>query len=70
MLIHKAFKFRIYPNKAQRTILNKTFGYCGSSIIQCWANGRKSMSNTKRIRRLFTITRIRPKRTTNGNSSF
>ncbi|EJV57017.1 hypothetical protein BWGOE4_30860 [Bacillus mycoides] len=26
MLINKAYKFRIYPNKAQATLINKTIG--------------------------------------------
>lgn len=28
MLIHKAYKYRIYPNKEQRDFLEKTFGCC------------------------------------------
>lgn len=27
MLTHKAYKFRIYPNKAQKTFIAKTIGY-------------------------------------------
>ncbi|HDR7512141.1 helix-turn-helix domain-containing protein, partial [Bacillus toyonensis] len=26
MMINKAYKFRIYPNKAQATLINKTIG--------------------------------------------
>ncbi|MBJ7950071.1 MULTISPECIES: helix-turn-helix domain-containing protein, partial [Bacillus cereus group] len=26
MIINKAYKFRIYPNKAQATLINKTIG--------------------------------------------
>lgn len=26
MLINKAYKFRLYPNKEQKEIINKTFG--------------------------------------------
>ncbi|EJS56812.1 hypothetical protein CN507_23895 [Bacillus cereus] len=26
MMINKGFKFRIYPNKAQATLINKTIG--------------------------------------------
>ncbi|MCQ6337986.1 helix-turn-helix domain-containing protein, partial [Bacillus cereus] len=26
MMIHKAYKFRIYPNQAQTTLINKTIG--------------------------------------------
>ncbi|PGM56051.1 hypothetical protein CN947_24735, partial [Bacillus cereus] len=26
MIINKAYKFRIYPNKAQATLMNKTIG--------------------------------------------
>ena len=28
MLIHKAYKFRLYPNKEQDTLINKTIGCC------------------------------------------
>lgn len=26
MLVHKAFKFRLYPNKEQQTLIAKTIG--------------------------------------------
>lgn len=26
MLVHKAYKFRVYPNKEQEVLINKTFG--------------------------------------------
>jgi len=28
MLVNKAYKFRIYPNKQQEVLINKTFGCC------------------------------------------
>src|SRR5690554_5294647 len=28
MIVNKAYKFRIYPNKQQEVLINKTFGCC------------------------------------------
>ena len=49
MLVHKAYKYRIYPNKAQRKLLSKTFGcvrfvwnYFLSMRIQEWQTERLS----------------------------
>ncbi|MCA4936870.1 helix-turn-helix domain-containing protein, partial [Clostridioides difficile] len=28
MAVKKAYKFRIYPNKKQQELINKTFGCC------------------------------------------
>ena len=32
MLVNKAYKFRIYPNKKQIELINKTIGSQGSSL--------------------------------------
>ncbi|HBF4586192.1 TPA: helix-turn-helix domain-containing protein, partial [Clostridioides difficile] len=28
MVVEKAYKFRMYPNKKQQELINKTFGCC------------------------------------------
>jgi len=28
MIVNKAYKFRLYPNKEQEILINKTFGCC------------------------------------------
>lgn len=40
MGIHKAFKFRIYPNKAQKTLINKTIG-CSRFVFNHFLDERQ-----------------------------
>lgn len=44
MIVNKAYKFRIYPNKEQRTLINKTFGcsrFVFNHFLQKWNNTYK-----------------------------
>lgn len=44
MLIHKAYKFRIYPNKEQEILINKTFGcsrFVFNHFLEKWDNTYK-----------------------------
>ena len=44
MLVKKAFKFRLYPNKEQSTLLNKTFG-CTRFLWNQMLSERKKVYN-------------------------
>jgi putative transposase len=46
----KAFKYRLYPNKEQEILLQKTFGCVRFIYNQMLANRWPSTSNTKRIK--------------------
>ena len=44
MIVNKAYKFRIYPNKEQRTLINKTFGcsrFVFNHFLEKWDNTYK-----------------------------
>lgn len=44
MIVNKAYKFRIYPNKEQRTLINKTFGcsrFVFNYFLEKWDNTYK-----------------------------
>lgn len=44
MIVNKAYKFRIHPNKEQRTLINKTFGcsrFVFNHFLQKWNNTYK-----------------------------
>ena len=44
MIINKAYKFRIYPNKAQATLINKTIGcsrFVFNHFLSLWDNAYK-----------------------------
>ncbi|MBJ8107906.1 transposase, partial [Bacillus cereus group sp. N8] len=44
MMINKAYKFRIYPNKAQATLINKTIGcsrFVFNHFLSLWGNAYK-----------------------------
>ncbi|EJR97557.1 hypothetical protein IKM_05217 [Bacillus mycoides] len=44
MMINKAYKFRIYPNKAQATLINKTIGcsrFVFNHFLSLWDNAYK-----------------------------
>ncbi|PEI79945.1 helix-turn-helix domain-containing protein, partial [Bacillus toyonensis] len=41
MMINKTYKFRIYPNKTQATLINKTIGYARfvfNHFLSLWDN--------------------------------
>ena len=39
--IYRAYKYRIYPNKAQKELINKTFGCCRFVYNFCRAEQKK-----------------------------
>lgn len=44
MIVNKAYKFRLYPNKEQRTLINKTFGcsrFVFNHFLEKWDNTYK-----------------------------
>ncbi|WP_445661562.1 helix-turn-helix domain-containing protein [Bacillus sp. FSL P2-0099] len=44
IMINKAYKFRIYPNKAQATLINKTIGcsrFVFNHFLSLWNNAYK-----------------------------
>lgn len=43
----KAYKYRLYPNKEQEVLIQKTFGYCRFVYNQTLAH-RKEMYETKK----------------------
>ncbi|PEB78097.1 transposase, partial [Bacillus cereus] len=48
MIINKAYKFRIYPNKAQATLINKTIGcsrFVFNHFLSLWDNAYKETGN-------------------------
>jgi hypothetical protein len=48
---HKAFKYRIYPSAEQEILINKTFAVSDLFIIKCLRIVRKSMSNSRMIKK-------------------
>ena len=48
-MYYKAYKFRIYPNENQRTLINKTLG-CTRFVYNYFLNMLKKMVIKKRIK--------------------
>ncbi len=54
MKINKAFKFRIYPNQEQLTLIHKTFG-CVRFTYNYFLNQRVELYKTKKNQLLLLI---------------
>jgi len=48
MLINKAYKFRLYPNKEQEVLINKTFG-CTRLVYNYYLNKKQELYKEKHI---------------------
>lgn len=45
----KAYKYRLYPNKEQEVLIQKTFGCCRFVYNQTLAHRKRNVRNKKRI---------------------
>ena len=48
MLINRAYKFRLYPNKEQEILINKTFG-CTRLVYNYYLNTKQELHKEKHI---------------------
>ncbi|KMY49002.1 helix-turn-helix domain-containing protein [Peribacillus loiseleuriae] len=54
MLVNKAYKFRIYPNKDQAILINKTIG-CSPFVCNFFLGKQKEINLKKEAIRLLTV---------------
>lgn len=60
MIKHKSFRFRLYPNKAQETLINKTFGCVRFVYNKMLELQEKTYAETKRHMGRFECERLLP----------